>query len=479
MTIKPRLVRETPFMLRVEGMPSLGFVPRVYATTDVPIDRATIASLGLLSDLGDALRLLPGVALRDAAFTPDFHKASTVPVGTVLDVEGAVFPGAAGSDIGCGMALASLDIRYDEFTEALPRLRPMLRHAFHQGGRDIAMSEDARARILQEGIAGMSSACGQGGLLDSMTDEDIQAHYLAALDPSLPTNGLWNFDNYVKGSGGLSRDAQIGSLSGGNHFLEFGRVESRIDKAACWKRELHEDGVTILAHNGSVGLGSAVGSHFSELAREAHAKRALGVMQRLMPLNMDRGGQGQAYIDAMGLAANFALVNRVILLWMARDCVSRAIGRPVVMKPVLDSVHNMAWASQEREGWRVLHRKGAAPAPMDRPLVVPGSSGTGTLLFTGLGFAGTHASAPHGSGRVERRSCGHAAVDERRLHGEVLPQEELNRLPRRVADILRAGLSEEAPRAYKPVETVGRTVDEAGMGNPLCRLLPILTIKKA
>ena len=359
MTNTPRAVlrRDTPFVSSVSWTGPYRLDPGVlHAGEDVAVDRASIAALDGLPFAAEAVRAVGGNMLAPA-WTPDFHRSGSVPVGSVLPVSGAVMPWAVGGDIGCAMALAVLDVTREEFDAARPRLRPLLRHAFYEGGRDLPTDARAREAILREGTYGLRAALGLGGLLDNVTEEDLLAHALSSDMPVMPTRGVGPFGDFVRGAGGVSRDSQTGSLSGGNHFLEFGYVASRECGATCHANGLVAGQLTILAHNGSVGFGTAVGLRHGDAARR-DLPRSLSSECRSMPA-IPLNGAGEDYLSDMGLAANFAATNRTVLLLMARRCLSEALERPVALRPLLDAPHNMAW----RDGDLVLHRKGAAPAP--------------------------------------------------------------------------------------------------------------------
>lgn len=159
---------------------------------------------------------------------------------------------------------------------------------------------------------------------------------------------------------------------------------------------------------------------FVDLARDIHPAGVArpGHGFHPLPLHGTLGHHGRAYLSAMGLAANFAVVNRLLLGLIALDCLSRAAGRTVRGTPVYDAPHNLAWA----EGGRVLHRKGACPAEADMgdpsfpagiPVIVPGSMGAESWLLRGLGGTANLHSAPHGAGRLASRGEGrHGSVEE-------------------------------------------------------------------
>ena len=109
-----------------------------------------------------------GATLRAVVTTPDFHPGKPVPVGVVVDVDGAVLPHLIGNDIGCGMRMLALEgLTQDDLR---PELEHHLRHVFFQGGRDIALTGHDRHALLREGIPGLLESLSRGreGLLARM-----------------------------------------------------------------------------------------------------------------------------------------------------------------------------------------------------------------------------------------------------------------------------------------------------------------------
>lgn len=493
-TTNPRVdaVRLDANRLRIETPSGLDVI--LYANASVPIDRASLADVGALSGVVESVRDLDaigffgdrGVAeVRRAVLTPDFHRSSGIPVGTVLDTAGMVFPKCAGSDIGCGMRLVSTDLTREEFDAIGPRLDGMLRHAFFEGGRDIPLDEAGRAAILREGAAGLRAPAGGGGIWRHLDPEALRADLARSHGGgSWATEDLWSFENYARGSGGVSRDAAIASLGGGNHFLEMQWVDECLDRRACYDWGLKKGSVAVMVHTGSLDLGSAVGAHFTELARRIHPsglpmpKHGYNPLPLMGPL----AHHGRAYLSAMGLAANFAVVNRLMLAALAMRCLSQAVGREIGSRLVYDAPHNVAWS----DGMDTLHRKGACPAGLDpedaafptgHPVIVPGSMGDASYVLRGLGCAGSLASAPHGAGRVLARGEGRRAdvTEMRRLR--VVTKVDLARVRRDIAEELEKGLMEEAPGNYKPVLPAMETCADAGIAAPVARLMPLLTAK--
>ena len=465
---------------------------RLFANEQVPIDRASLAEIAQLSGIAASVRRLDGMGffgdggfVRRCVLTPDFHKGSGIPVGTVLEADGLVFPRAAGSDIGCGMRLLSTDMDAEEFRKLGPELDRMLRHACFGGGRDLPMSEQARAAMLLHGTPGLLEVGRQGlwaGLDAEVLDHEVAHSHRGG---SWDTDGLWMFADFVRGSGGTSRDACMATIGGGNHFLELGVVGERREGSTAWQWGLQEGTVTVMVHSGSLGLGGMVGDHFERLARSIQP-RGMALPEHgfhPLPLRGPLGHHGRAYLSAMGLAANFAVVNRLALALVMLDCLSRAAGRRVHGRLAYDAPHNLAWPAGNGG---VIHRKGACPADLDMsdttfpggiPVIVPGSMGAQSWVLRGLGGAANLRSAPHGAGRLATRGEGRKGSAGELVPLRVVTKLDPQRVRRDIADELARDLLEEAPSAYKPVMPAIETCQGAGIAEPVACLHPLLTVK--
>jgi tRNA-splicing ligase RtcB len=461
----------------------------LFANEWVPVDRASLHEVVTISGIASSITKLCAARffgdydafLHRAVLTPDFHKGAGIPIGTVLDADGFVLPKCAGSDIGCGMRLLVTDITREQFAQ-IEKLDTILRYRFFEGGRDIPFDQANRTAMLRDGMIGLPKMT--GGLWDrinfaTLQDDLERTHQLG----HWPTRDLWNFADYARGSGGTSYDSSIGTIGGGNHFVELQYVEECLDKQTCWQWGIKPGFVTIMVHTGSVGLGSMVGDHFVQMAQRLYPKDLPLPEHDYLPLPTvgPQQEQGDAYLSAMGLAANFANVNRVLLGEIALRCLSEAIGREVNGRLVYDAPHNLVWS----QGQRHIHRKGATPAestpdpvfPNGHPVIVPGSMGDASYVLRGLGSVASLCSAPHGAGRKTARGTGRRATTSELEPLRIVTKIDLKSVRREIAEEYEKDLMEEAPSHYKPVLPVIDTVADAGIAVPVARLWPLLTIK--
>ena len=483
--------------LRVENPNGLDV--RLFANDDVPFERESFEQLFDFLDVaravdepgprwfGDARAWVDRVVL-----TPDFHKGSLVPVGTVFRAKHFCVPRAIGNDVCCGMRLLVTDLPAEALEPHWDEIQKRLRAIFFAGERDIPMSPRQREAVLREGLPGLVATAEDNqtrGIWKYFDRAGAAADLARAhAEGSFATRRLFGFERFIRSSGNIDgRDPQIGCVGGGNHFVELQRVDALFDGHAARAWGLTKGAVAIMIHSGSVGLGHAIGGHFMERAREIFpttVKAPKGGFHPL-PITGPRAEEGLFYLDGMGNAANFAFANRLFLGLMAIRAIAEACGRSVGSRLVYDAPHNLVF----RTGDELLHRKGATPAHgpdegdwLGEPVIIPGSMGAASYLLAGEGAPGALASACHGAGRALSRGRAAHVTRERfqeataklRVVGPIDPR----KLRRR--DILakyEQRLMEEAPYAYKPIEPIIDSVEDAHVARKVARLSPLLTVK--
>ncbi|HRD78215.1 MAG TPA: RtcB family protein [Hyphomicrobiaceae bacterium] len=285
------------------------------------------------------------------------------------------------------------------------------------------------------------------------------------------------------GSGAeFTRDGQIGSIGGGNHFVEIQRVEEVFDGATARAWGLVPGRVAIMAHSGSVGIGHMVGNHFSDKARALYPAGLAHPEHGFYPLG-SRSDAGEAYLSAMGNAANFAYANRLFLGLMVVRALSEALGREVEARLVYDAPHNLVW--DDGDG-RMIHRKGACPAdgpsddadfPSGHPVIIPGSMGASSFVLRGHGSVASLCSACHGAGRLAPRQQARHGAEGELAALRVVTKVDGRRLRPDVRAEWQRALSEEAPSRYKDVTPVIETVVGADIASKVVRLWPLMTVK--
>jgi len=482
----------------------------LFANRDVPIElEAALQALGFvdlagtLDDIWRAERagtIAPfwgdrAGRLARVVLTPDFHRGGGIPVGTVAEADGFVVPQAVGNDVCCGMRLLVTDVTQDELAPHLDAIHRPLRAVFFQGQREIPMSPRQREALLREGLWGLfetrddNAASGIWRHYDARAQEaDLSRVHFQGV---LPTHGTFAFGDYIASSGKTDgRDSQIGSIGGGNHFVELQVIDEILDGTTAHAWGVARGTVAIMAHSGSVGLGHPVGGFFLDKAREIYPRE----MKRpehgfyAIPTRGPHAVLAARYLDAMRNAANFAFGNRLFLGLMAVRVLSEVLGRDVGARLVYDAPHNLIWDDG-------VHRKGACPAfggdpslaasPFrftGDPVIIPGSMGAASYLLAGTGNTEALCSACHGAGRsLSRGKSRHVdpgdTFERLRVVTPIDPTSPEVRLRRDVLAEYHDRLREEAPYAYKDITPVVQTVEDAQIARRVARLWPLLTIK--
>lgn len=449
--------------------------------------RKSYADLAAAVPCAEACQVL-AVSVEALATTPDFHPGKPVPVGVIADIKGGLLPHMIGNDIGCGMRMIVVDGCGPD--DLLPALDQHLRHIFFQGGRDIALTGRNRHALLREGLPGLfeSMEDSRSGLLQKLDLGQCWADLDRTCDAGVfSAPGIdADFSHYAAPGDDFRHDAMLGTIGGGNHFVEFGNVETIADGAFAKAVGISRNALAIVVHSGSLDFGQRVGSATRErlnLAKSAQADHRILSLQANPDLY-------RRFVMGQANAVNVAFVNRFFLGLQAVEALSRSFGRDLSFRTIYDAPHNAIWLDETTGMAR--HRKGACPARgvdelespafrwLGEPVILPGSMGDGSWLLAGRGRAEMLHSSAHGAGR--RLSRGEArkqmsSLERLRLVGPV----DLNdSMIRGRPDILHEAigrLSEEAPAAYRPIDDVVDAMCAADMVTRVARIRPLLTVK--
>lgn len=304
--------------------------------------------------------------LKTLAIMPDVHKGYDLPIGGVALLDGHIWPGAVGYDIGCGMC----HINTGKTVGELPDMEAVFE------------------RILKMIPVG-SATHGQ------------------------PTKDFAKFPNgsgYAAVSDAICHKAsiQLGTLGGGNHFIEIGINEN--------------DVIGITIHSGSRRPGWLIGDFYMKLTGG--------------PVRLESDA-ARAYIADMNWALRFALDNRSAMM---RRCL-QALGLDVeLMDNMVNENHNHADITPQG----VLHRKGATPADNGQVGIIPANMRDGVWITKGLGNTDFLSSASHGAGRTMSRAKARKSLDTEKFAGQMdgIISPSLEKL------------IDEAPGAYKDINKV-------------------------
>lgn len=353
---------------------------------------------------------------------PDIHAGKGCTVGTTLTVGDCICPNLVGVDIGCGMEV----IRIKEKRLELQALDKLIRFEIPSG----------------------FAIRGKPHRFAKMVDLE-----------KLHCGKYVNLDRAYK---------SIGTLGGGNHFIEANRDE--------------EGNIYIVIHSGSRHLGTEIATYYQNAAyreqtayneeeiprviaelkaagRAAELEETIKALKKERPnvpkhLAYVRGRLMDMYLHDMAIAQEFADLNRRAMM----DIIVKGMGLHVVEQ--FTTVHN--YIDMEH---RIL-RKGAVSAQSGEKLLIPMNMRDGSLICIGKGNPDWNYSAPHGAGRLMSRSEAKAAftVTEYKKQMEGIYTTSVGR-----------GTLDECPMAYKPMASIVENIEPTAQIERIIR--PIYNFK--
>lgn len=439
-----------------------------------------------LSQLRDACRI---PTASKVLATPDIHVGFGVPIGCVMATSEVIVPAAVGYDINCGMRVLATDrfVRDSDTAKLAQSIRRDI--PLGEGKRNIPMDRKEFLEVLSRGVAALP---------------DIRYRNHAAWDfcesesPSVTSSHIEDGGSMPGDPAALSAHAiergqnQLGTLGGGNHFIELQEVVSVQDPDTAGAWGLFEGQLLVMIHSGSRGFGHQVGEEYMALARsrqypEPHPSRELC----FMPVDSK---EGRAYLGAMYAGANLAFANRHLMDALVRKNLLHhdpAMG----VRLLYDVPHNMA--KLERHGGREVwvHRKGATRAfspermagtpfaSTGQPVLIPGSMGTFSYILAGMAENEIALSSTnHGAGRRMSRTAAAGKVrhrDGKLLKPGLITDSEFRQAMEGVTLLCenRNTIKEEAPQAYKDIDAVIEVVEGAHLARVVAKMKPLAVLK--
>lgn len=475
-------------------------VVRIKAHNRMKVDAAIVSTMDEIENYQDGrgpIQLmnateLPGI-VGTAWGMADWHYGYGLPIGGVVatDIEhgdqgGAISPGAVGFDINCGVRAVALNIEARDIPN-LEKLARRLNGRIPAGGSGkggIEMTESKLNTILRGGLNELESI-------------DVDQHHVTG---TIESEGCFEVDELTISQRAKQRGMRaLGTLGSGNHFLELQRVSEIVDAKTAKKWKLSENQVVAMIHSGSRGLGHQVCSdHIHQLELRLKQRGNFWVddewgyelPDRQLASAPIHSKQGQAYLNDMKTAANYAFTNRAVLTDRLFKGLKAELGEEVELSTLYDVSHNIAKIEEHvihgKNCTCAVHRKGATRAfsgtqpelhrtfaQTGQPVVVPGDMGRGSWLMAGPQTEQNQAfgSACHGAGRALSRSAA-----RRKINPEA-KEKELREKGIIVQAATKNILSEEAPEAYKNVDRVIQNTAIANLARPVLRLEPMTVIK--
>jgi len=334
----------------------------------------------------------------------DVHLGIGATVGSVIATKGAIVPAAVGVDLGCGMNAVRLSLTANELPTNLGKIRSAIeRHVpvgfdMHESAKGRGGSREERARAMRRGLAKIVEKNPQ--------IEQMQKDFR---------------ETWVR---------QLGTLGGGNHFIEVCLDESQ----AVW----------VMLHSGSRGIGNVIGRHFIERARREMEKRDVRLPDRDLAWLAEGTPAFDEYVEAVHWAQDYATANRAEMMEAILEAMGAHLPPFRVAGEVISCHHNYV-AREHHFGEDVLvTRKGAIRAGVGELGIIPGSMGARSFIVRGKGNPQSFCSCAHGAGRRMSRT-----EAKRRFSAA-----DLARQTEGVECRKDAGVIDEIPEAYNSIEEV-------------------------
>ena len=318
---------------------------------------------------------------------PDVHAGKGIVIGFTMPLTDRINPNHVGVDIGCGVTaikIPPLEYSLEEVDKIIKDTIPM---GFNHNNEAYKFTSKA---MIESDIMDISRRLGL------------------------------EYDKILK---------QIGTLGGGNHFIEIGKTDSNDHY--------------LIVHSGSRNFGLQICKYHSELAGKGYLF----------------GNQMYQYFSDMAVAQEFAELNRFTII---RNIVGKLYKEPIKSNQLINTIHNYI------DFTRKIIRKGAVSADLDELLVIPMNMRDGVLLCKGKGNSDWNYSAPHGAGRVLSRSKA-KSIFTLEDYQEMMADSGV------YSSCINQSTIDESPMVYKDMEIIKKAIEPTA--DIIDIIKPILNIK--
>lgn len=427
---------------------------------------------------------LEGIQKRSIGL-PDIHFGYGFSIGGVAafaENNGVISPGGVGFDINCGVRLVKTNLTQEDIK---PYMNDLVNDLFHKipsglGSNGIKHLKETEIDDVLNNGAKWAIENGYGW------EEDLKY---------LEENGCMDgADSELVSTKAKRRGIpQLGSLGSGNHFLEIQTIGDIYDEKTAQVYGLEKDQVVILIHTGSRGCGYQIcADNLREMDKVAKRLK-MDLPDRQLacaPIDTD---EAQKYLKAMACGANYAWTNRQMILHWVRESFENTLKQDadaLGMNVLYDVAHNIVKREKHKVGKLnrtvYVHRKGATRAfgpgrkeitqeyrDVGQPVLIPGTMGTSSYILAGTETAmeETFGSTAHGAGRVLSRSGAKKEFTPEQIEEKMAKQ----------GIVLKANsksvIAEEAPGAYKNVDSVVKTAHDTGISKLVAQMKPLGVIK--
>ena len=334
------------------------------------------------------------------AVMPDVHAGKGATVGSVIPTADAIIPAAVGVDIGCGMNALRLSIKAQDLPDNLRALRLFIEAAIPVG-----------FNMHKQDVAKPSTVNGLAVGLQS----------ILAKHPKINTMQNKPYQTWVR---------QLGTLGGGNHFIELCLDEN--------------DDVWVMLHSGSRGIGNVIGEYFIALAKADMGRHLLNLPDRDLAYFSAGAAHYDDYLQAVAWAQDYALVNRREMMLLICEALRKKLPKFGITKEAINCHHNYVSRESHFGASLWITRKGAISAADGELGIIPGSMGAKSYIVRGKGNPQSFCSCSHGAGRVMSRSAAKKQFGSDDVEAQTLGIECRKD----------SGVVDEIPAAYKDIDVV-------------------------
>lgn len=340
------------------------------------------------------------IVFHHVAAMPDVHAGIGTTIGTVIPTQAAIIPAAVGVDIGCGMNAVRLSLTASQLPDNLRPLRRAIENAVpvgaerhHKPSASPELWRPLKAKI-----------------------EQVFDKHPALLKMMRKPDQTWI--------------QQIGTLGGGNHFIELCLDES--------------DNLWIMLHSGSRGIGNALGRYFIQLARREMQRHHIHLPDRDLAYLREGSTYFDDYFQAVDWAQRYAWINRQHMMELILRAIQPLLPMFEATEEAINCHHNYVQKEQHFNAEVYVTRKGAISAREGQLGIIPGSMGVRSYIVRGKGNPESFSSCAHGAGRSMSRSAARKRFSVQELEQQTRGVE--CRKDKHVID--------EIPAAYKDIDAV-------------------------
>ena len=356
------------------------------------------------------------------AVMPDAHVGMGCTIGTIIPTHKAIIPAAVGVDIGCGMMAAKTNITAKDLPDNLSKIRNSIEKIIPLGPGRCHRKEYSLNKTKNQFVS-------QGEVNQFLKNDPDEMFGI--------TTRKWR--------------EQIGSLGGGNHFIEI-----CIDE---------DDFVWVMLHSGSRGIGNKIGMVFIRKAKEDMRIHQVNLPDKNLSYFSEGTEHFNDYVEAVAWAQEYAFINRQVMMTLIFGQLEYYFPQVRVEEQAINCHHNYVEKEHHYGESIWVTRKGAIRAKEDDMGIIPGSMGTKSYIIKGKGNKESFHSCSHGAGRRMSRKQAFNKFTMDDLEKQT-PGVEMQR---------REAIIDEIPGAYKDIDQVMK--DQEDLVTVIHTLKQIVNVK--